>query len=161
MKKAIIITLGIFTFAFIITAAVLLLSGPRMDNQPSLRAYEAQVNLPPEDVVAFFETKNDLVLTAMPANNKGNIEKGKIYYGYYCVFCHGDDGKGNGPVGESFHPKPADLSNPQIIRYDSIQLYNATFKGIHAPVLERVIPPAYRQYILLYIKNSFTNNLSR
>jgi mono/diheme cytochrome c family protein len=37
------------------------------------------------------------------------LGKGKELYGIYCAPCHGDSGKGDGPVGKKFVPVPADL----------------------------------------------------
>ncbi len=155
MKKIFLIITGVLALALVVTVAVLLLSGPHMKRQPSLKAYEAELTLPPEDIVPFFDPRNDFASIPAPSVNKDNIEKGKVFYGYYCVFCHGEDGKGNGPVGQSFNPKPSDLNSPGITLYDSLQLYNASFKGIHSPVLERVVPQASRKYILLYIREEF------
>ncbi|HEX2934796.1 MAG TPA: hypothetical protein VHO72_05535 [Bacteroidales bacterium] len=158
MKKKIFIGIGIVSIAFVVTAAILLFSGPHMKYQPSLKAFEAELKLPPEDAIPFVDPKNDFSSIATPAVNKSNIEKGKVFYGYYCIFCHGNDGKGNGPVGHSFVPKPADLNSAKIAGYDSLQLYNASFKGIHAPVLENVVAPEFRKYILVYIKEKFANS---
>jgi hypothetical protein len=158
MKKIFLISLLILTLAFMITAVVLLLSGPHMDHQPSLKTYESELKLPPEDAVPFFDPKNDFASIRTPVINRENLDKGKVYYGYYCLFCHGEDGKGNGPVGESFNPKPADLSSAAISGYDSLELYNASFKGIHAPVLERVVAPERRKFILIYIKKQFADS---
>jgi mono/diheme cytochrome c family protein len=35
---------------------------------------------------------------------------GRSAYFQYCSSCHGDDGRGNGEVAASLHPKPADLT---------------------------------------------------
>lgn len=151
-KKAIII--GLIGVAFTIVVLVLLFTGPRMKDQPSLKSFESMVSLPPEDAVPFELRESDREIKSIPVQNVQNISRGKVYYGYYCVFCHGDDGKGNGPVGISYIPKPADLSILKIKQYDSTQLYNAAFTGVgHAPVLERIIPPEHRPYIMLYLKN--------
>lgn len=140
----------IVTAVLIITAGILLFSGPRMKYQPSLKTFESALALPPDDAVSFYE---DDSTARMPEVNIENLNRGKIYYDYYCVFCHGENGKGNGPVGESYVPKPADLTSEKIIGYDSSTLYNASFTGTgHTPVLDRVIDPGYKNYIILYIK---------
>jgi mono/diheme cytochrome c family protein len=35
---------------------------------------------------------------------------GKELYGIYCTPCHGESGKGNGPVAKKFVPTPVDIS---------------------------------------------------
>ena len=42
-------------------------------------------------------------------------DRGRVYYNYYCVFCHGDNGQGDGPVGYSYMPAPTDLHAPKIV----------------------------------------------
>jgi copper transport protein len=42
--------------------------------------------------------------------NAGSVAEGKQYYTTLCVPCHGETGKGDGPVGLTLNPRPADLS---------------------------------------------------
>lgn len=44
----------------------------------------------------------------IPAD-KPSIERGQKIYGQYCVSCHGDKGRGDGPAAAALDPKPADL----------------------------------------------------
>jgi copper transport protein len=45
----------------------------------------------------------------IPAN-EDSIKQGKEIYTTLCVPCHGETGKGDGPVGLTLNPRPADLS---------------------------------------------------
>jgi mono/diheme cytochrome c family protein len=42
--------------------------------------------------------------------NAESVAEGKEYYTTVCVPCHGENGKGDGPVGLTLNPRPADLS---------------------------------------------------
>ncbi|HMP73013.1 MAG TPA: cytochrome c [Kiritimatiellia bacterium] len=42
---------------------------------------------------------------------KGDPEKGAAHYKMYCVVCHGETGKGDGPGAIALDPKPRDLSD--------------------------------------------------
>ncbi|MGD1002192.1 MAG: cytochrome C [Candidatus Brocadiia bacterium] len=95
--------LGVFTS--------LIMIGPEMKSQPNIRAYQAGFPLPPAGVVPVGptagipspETQNPLRATPE------NLARGRTYYEYYCLPCHGDAADGNGPVGQSFLPHPKDL----------------------------------------------------
>ena len=53
-----------------------------------------------------------LVTLAIPGSAlaAGDAEAGKITYMTNCQSCHGDTGKGDGPVGAVLQPPPRDLS---------------------------------------------------
>ncbi len=101
------IGLGVFS--------ALLFIGPEMKDQPNIRAYQACVPPPPAGVVPV-ETVAGIPSSAeaaalqnpLPATPE-NIARGRTYYGYYCLPCHGEAADGNGPVGQSFLPHPANL----------------------------------------------------
>jgi len=155
MKKKIIVALFLFAAGFMVTAAVLLMSGPKMRYQPTLKTYESLRNLPPEGAIPFDLPHEDSADLNIPAQTQQNMKQGKVYYQNYCVFCHGDNGKGDGPVGLGYVPKPADLTNDSIKAFEDSKLFKVSFTGTgHSPVLERIVPPKYRKYIILYIKNS-------
>jgi mono/diheme cytochrome c family protein len=41
----------------------------------------------------------------------GDAEAGKATYTMFCVTCHGESGKGDGPVGAVLQPPPRDFTN--------------------------------------------------
>ncbi len=143
-------------------AAFLLFSGPRMRNQPSLRTFESRVPLPPAGAVPYSGKPDkdmdslSFLQTVIPEATPENYLRGEVYYGYYCIFCHGKNGKGNGPVGVSYLPKPTDLTQLSAKGTDYQQLFYLSSRGTgHSPVLEYVIPPEHWQYLLLYIQRSW------
>ena len=108
--------LGVFTS--------LIMIGPEMKSQPNIRAYQARVPLPPAGVVPASApgTARDVEpMAGIPSAAEAaalqnplratpeNIARGRTYYQYYCLACHGEAADGNGPVGQSFLPHPADL----------------------------------------------------
>ena len=54
----------------LITVIVLLFTGPRMKYQPSVRAFEMKMPLPPEDVVSFNHRKFDPGNVSFPSLTK-------------------------------------------------------------------------------------------
>ena len=160
MKK---IAAAFVIFAALIVAGLfglVLYKGPRMQIQQHLRAYQ-WVQPPPVDGVVPVTLPEQLPsMEAAPAvrnplpDTAENRQRGRVYYHYYCIFCHGNEGAGNGPVGESYMPVPADLRSKRVTRYGDGDLLRNMLLGIgHEPVLERVVPPRHRWYLVTYVRS--------
>jgi hypothetical protein len=139
---------------------LVLYHGPRMTVQPHFRAYQMVQPKPvdgtvPVDLPEQLPTGDAAAVVRNPLPDTAeNRERGRIYYDYYCVFCHGREGAGNGPVGESYTPAPADLRSRRIAGYKDGELLRAMLLGIgHEPVLERVVPPKHRWYLVLHARS--------
>lgn len=141
-------------------ALTIYLTSPRMYVQPNIRAFQRPVAPMPAGVVPVTdwppplpsETESRTLANPVPATS-ANIDRGATYYKYYCVFCHGEKGDGNGPVGESYVPKPSDLRSPKIMAYSDGEMLRAMLLGIgHEPVLEYVVHPEHRWYLVLYTR---------
>jgi hypothetical protein len=138
-----------------------LLTAPRMRIQPSIRTYQTAVPplpagvIPVEQPVVALPSEEDALTWTNPVTaTPENSARGKVYYQYYCIFCHGEQGRGDGPVGQSYVPIPADLSAQKIQAYSDGQLLRAMLSGIgHEPVLERVVPPEHRGYLVHYVRS--------
>jgi len=140
--------------------AFVLLNGPRMKVQPHIRAFQIVLpRVPPGTVTTDWPDQAALPVPAggvvnLPADRAARIQRGSVYYRYYCVFCHGEKGDGHGPVGESYLPVPADLRTARVKRYDDRQLLRAMLTGIgHEPVLARVVDPQHHEYLLLFVRS--------
>jgi hypothetical protein len=135
------------------------LHGPRMWVQPNVRAFQAQVPQMPAGVVpAIAPATAPSVVEAQAMVNPltltpENVARGDIYYQYYCLYCHGVHGDGNGYVGQSYIPKPTDFRDPAIQTYTDGELLRAMLLGVgHAPILEQVVLPEHRWYLVLYTR---------
>ena len=138
----------------------LLFVGPRMYDQPHVRAVQAVRPPTPPGAVPLLEPiprlpsaqeAKTLANTLQPTPE--NLARGKVYYEYYCVFCHGDKGDGNGPVGESYVPKPADLRSEKIRGYSDGELLRAMLGGVgHEPMLVQIVQPEHHWYLVLYAR---------
>jgi len=139
----------------------LLFVGPRMYNQPHVRAFQAVMPPTPAGSVPLLEPIPPLpsaeeaktrMLTLQPTPE--NLARGKVYYEYYCAFCHGERGDGAGPVGESYVPVPADLRAARIQGYSDGQLLRAMLTGAgHDPVMNATVREPHRWYLVLYVRS--------
>ena len=132
---------------------VMLMTGPDMKVQQSLTSYDARMPVLPADSVPaqpglFFPSERQDGKAATP-----KLSRGKFSYDAYCVFCHGERGDGEGPVGQSFAPGPGDLRTDKVRTMDDTALMRAMLTGTgHDPVLSRVVPPDDRPSLLLYVR---------
>ena len=160
MKRLIIFFVAVIFVVGGLTVAYLLFTGPRMYAQPNIRQFQAEMPITPPDTIPVnnvFEplpAKEQAQKLANPlTKTPENIAKGKVYYGYYCVFCHGDKGDGFGPVGYSYVPAPSDLRTAKVRSMSDGEILYAMLTGTgHAPMLQRIIPSEYWWYLVLYVR---------
>jgi mono/diheme cytochrome c family protein len=133
---------------------------PRMRVQENIRTYEAPMPLAPPGSIPLDEhgpavrqpAAGSLPLPAVDAT-EANIGRGAVYYGYYCLFCHGEEGDGEGPVGQSYLPKPV-LRAERVAGMSEAELLEAMLLGTgHEPVVNRVVPPDSYAFLVLYIRD--------
>lgn len=159
MKKIVILLLVAPPVLLAAVFGYVLFKGPRMTVQHHFRDYQRVAPPPPPGTVSVGHVappsateraalKNPLQPTA------ANLAAGGIYYQYYCVFCHGETGAGNGPVGQSYTPVPTDLRLAKIRSYGDGDLLRRMLTGIgHEPVLARVVPQEHRWHLALYVRS--------
>jgi mono/diheme cytochrome c family protein len=120
-----------------------------MKVQPHIRAYQASLPAPPPGTVTVQPPPG----APGPVTGTDAEAHGKVYYQYYCIFCHGEKGKGDGPVGQSYEPVPADLTSPRVGRMSDTQLQRVMLAGIgHQPALEQIVPHTARPFIVSYVR---------
>lgn len=165
MKKLIALLIVIPPLVAATFFGYILYKGPRMTVQHHFREFQ-QVTPPPAPGTVSVTAVSERVPAAAEAAgmrnptplNARSLARGQVYYRYYCVFCHGDGGAGDGPVGNSYTPKPADLRLPKVAGYGDGALLRAMLTGIgHQPVLERVVPKEHRWPLVLYVRSLATS----
>lgn len=143
-----------------VIAVVLIFSGPRMKDQQAVNTYERKMPLPPalsvpvQGNMPMAPTPDDQDSFTLPPATEANLARGEVLYGYYCVYCHGEKGKGNGPVGHSYLPIPTDLGSSQVTGKSDGDLLQAMLTGNgHEPVLARVVLNEHRPALALYVRH--------
>jgi mono/diheme cytochrome c family protein len=77
-------------------------------------------------------------------------------YQVYCAQCHGNNFDGNGTVGQSFQPLPANLRSPQVQAKTEGELFKSISFGIpggRQPALDTTITPNDRWYIIAFVQS--------
>lgn len=142
-------------------ACILLTScGPRMRVQQSVQPFEQDMPaMPPASVPTTgrldTHAREQSRLTSNPlAVTPANLRSGRVHYDYYCRACHGVKGDGNGPVGESYVPKPTDLRSAAVARMTDGELYYRMLHGAgHDPVMPHTVAPDQRWPIVMYVRS--------
>lgn len=134
--------------------------GPRMDRQPSIKAYHQRVPPMPQGTVPTTGRHQTATLDqSKPAKNPlpttpENLTAGGKYYGNYCAFCHGRQGRGDGPVATVLTPKVTDLTSPEVSKLNDGQLYDRMLHGVgHDPVMEQTVLADRRWQIVMYVRS--------
>jgi len=141
--------------------------GPRMVEQPNVRPYKRELPAMPTNTVPFggpvaaahtvYAPVPEATAAASLANpvraTAASLELGKRYYGYYCAMCHGPDGKGQVPVGQSYNPAPTALTSTKVQSMTDGEIYRAMLVGVgHEPALSATVPADRRWYVVSFVR---------
>jgi len=140
----------------------------KFKDQPSLRPYEIELPDMPADAVPV--TGGLQMVRDMDAKEMQNpmpyspasITQGAVQYGYFCVMCHGAHADGNGTVGQSFYPLPANLRQMAVQHQSDGELfYKITFGFKRHPPLAQTVAAADRWDIINYLRSLVREQSSR
>ena len=93
-----------------------------------------------------------------PLNRQASttIARGENLYRVYCAQCHGNNFDGNGTVGQSFQPLPANLRGPEVQAKTEGELFKSISFGIpggRQPALDTTLLPDDRWYIIAFVQS--------
>jgi copper transport protein len=88
--------------------------------------------------------------------NPASVRQGQALYEHNCLSCHGPSGKGDGPVGLTLNPRPADLSQHAVpgVHTDG-QLYDWIshgFPGSAMPAFAEALSEEERWHLVNYLR---------
>ena len=132
----------------------------RMNDQESVRTYKKQIpEMPPETIpttggIQILNKAEPKNLKNRLAYNKESVEQGQEAYGFFCVHCHGPKADGNGTVGQSFAPLPANLTDPTVQEQSDGELFTKISLGFgRHPPLASTVSEADRWAVVNYIRS--------
>ena len=135
----------------------------RMWDTPSVRPHEEPLPIMESGIVpykggetVYRETSGKALKSPLAKGNPKDIELGEIEYFTFCAQCHGKNHDGNGTVGQSFYPLPADLKSEQVQSLpEGILFQNVSYgvQGGRQPALASTIRVLERWRIIAYVKS--------
>ena len=103
-----------------------------MEIQPSFFPLEDPQPLPPDSVPiegAAYVPGAGSAVNPIPSD-KASLSRGGSMYQIHCALCHGDLGKGDGPVAEKLVRKPADLTSANVVQLSEGEIFQVITDGV-------------------------------
>lgn len=121
--------------------AVGYLEGPRRGPPPGAVPVQGEAVIPEEFPV-----------NPIPADEI-SIQRGEILYNIHCALCHGDLGKGDGPLADYFERTPENLGGPKAAAEFDGSVYLAVINGFgEMPALAENLSIRERWDVINYIR---------
>ena len=132
----------------------------RMKDQDSVRTYKSEMPEPVEGTIpvnggiAILKSEDPSKIRNPLVSTPEILERGRTAYGYFCVMCHGSKFDGNGTVGQSFSPLPADLRSAYVQdQTDGVVFYKISLGYKRHPPLASTVDENDRWAIITYIRS--------
>ena len=143
-----------------------------MQDQPSTKAQEEAIeSLPtsvpvdaeesypvPEDTIELVRARLSAgrVLVNPTAKSPESLARGREMYELHCQVCHGEQGRGNGPVGQKFVPQPMELNLDYVqLQPDGQLFYTISHGSIAMPGYRQSMTVEDRWHLVNFIKENF------
>ena len=143
-----------------------------MQDQPSLKPQDSQVSVnrssvpvggkdrypPPEDIIELVQARLAAGRTLVNPEPKSpeSLARGRQMYELHCLVCHGEQGRGDGPVGRKFVPQPMELNLDYVqLQPDGQLFYTISHGSIAMPFYRQAILPEDRWHLVNFIKEVF------
>jgi mono/diheme cytochrome c family protein len=143
-----------------------------MRNQPSMKPQESVVESndssipiggkygypPPKDVIELVRARLEAGRTLVNPVPKSpeSLARGREMYERHCLVCHGEQGRGNGPVGQKFVPQPMELNFDYVqLQPDGQIFYTISHGSIAMPFYRQAIAVEDRWHLVNFIKEVF------
>ena len=143
-----------------------------MQDQPTLKPQEMLVAVnsssvpasgkdrysPPADIIELVRARLDAGRTLVNpiAKSPASVARGREMYERHCLLCHGEQGRGNGPVGLKFVPQPMELNLDYVqLQPDGQVYYTISHGSIAMPAYWQAILPEDRWHLVNFVKEVF------
>ena len=127
-----------------------------MADQPSFDIQEGPRIMPPEGSVP--TTGKAIVIDTLPINpvaaDEISLQRGEILYSIYCALCHGENGRGDGPLAEYYEERPLrPLTAATVSSQFDGQLFRTISEGFsRMPPQTEALSPRERWDVINYVR---------
>ena len=135
----------------------------RMRETPAVKEHEEPLLIMEEGLVPvrggeapLRAAKAEKLISPHRLNDPGVIQAGKTGYVTFCAQCHGPNHDGNGTVGQSFYPLPADLRSLKVQSKPEGTIFKSISYGVpgtRQPAMATTIRIDDRWRIVAYLKS--------
>jgi mono/diheme cytochrome c family protein len=147
-----------FIIGLLITYQIITVVFPTdMQFQPSVDYQEGPRLQPPPGAVSI--TGQTLAIDTVPSNpvptDEISLQRGEILYSLHCELCHGNDGKGDGPL-EGFYEdrSPSDLTASNITAQFDGSLFRTLSQGLgQMPGMQENLTSRERWDVINYVRS--------
>ncbi len=113
---------------------------------------------PPKDVIELVHARLDAgrtLVNPMPKSPE-SLARGREMYELHCQVCHGEQGRGDGPVGQKFVPQPMELNMDYVqLQPDGQLFYTISHGSIAMPFYRQAMAAEDRWHLVNYVKEVF------
>ena len=127
-------------------------------NQTSVPAGGKDDYPPPKDIIELVRARLEAGKTLVNPVPKSpeSLARGREMYERHCLVCHGEQGRGNGPVGQKFVPQPMELNLDYVqLQPDGQLFYTISHGSIAMPFYRQAVPAEDRWHLVNFIKEVF------
>lgn len=133
----------------------------RMTNDEAVHTYERALPAQPKGTVPVGGGGAERARSTPPqalrnplAATPQTVKEGRRVYENFCIHCHGPDADGNGTVGQSFAPLPADLAGPRVRGLTDGDLFTrVSFGSARHPPLADTLAECDRWAVVAYLRS--------
>jgi len=143
-----------------------------MVDQPSMKPQDSQVAEigssipvggregypPPKDIIELVRARLAAGRTLFNpiGSSPESLARGKQLYATHCLVCHGEQGRGDGPVGRKFVPQPMELNFDYVqLQPDGQIFYTISHGSLAMPFYRQAIAVDDRWHLVNFIKEAF------
>jgi mono/diheme cytochrome c family protein len=113
---------------------------------------------PPTDIIDLVRARLEAGKTLVNPVPKSpeSLARGREMYELHCLVCHGEQGRGDGPVGQKFVPQPMELNLDYVqLQPDGQLFYTISHGSIAMPFYRQAMPAEDRWHLVNFIKEVF------